>query len=67
LQEKNFRKDDLERFEKYQAEALIHKHVPLAALLGAVCYNAAAMAALKADIGEKGLSLNVIAQPKWYL
>jgi len=29
LQERNFRKDDLDRFEKYQAEALVHRHVPL--------------------------------------
>jgi ssDNA thymidine ADP-ribosyltransferase, DarT len=67
LQEKNFRKDDLERFEKYQAEALLYKHVPLTAILGAVCYDAVATSALKADIKAMGLSLNVIAQPKWYL
>ena len=37
LQERNFRKDDLDRFEKYQAEALIHKHMPLTALMGVIC------------------------------
>ncbi|MGD1035678.1 MAG: DUF4433 domain-containing protein [Roseiarcus sp.] len=67
LQEKNFRRDDLERFEKYQAEALVHKHVPLEALLGAACYNEAAKLALKKDIDSRGLPLKVIAQPTWYL
>jgi hypothetical protein len=28
LQARNFRKDDVDRFEKYQAEALIHNNVP---------------------------------------
>src|SRR5277367_5020108 len=40
LQERNFRKDDLERFEKYQAEALIYRHMPLDGLLGVACFNA---------------------------
>lgn len=33
--------------KRYQAEALIHGHVPIAALLGAVCYTAQIQQALQ--------------------
>jgi hypothetical protein len=39
LQVRDFKRDDLEKFEKYQAEALIHKHLPLDALINVACYN----------------------------
>jgi hypothetical protein len=64
LQVRDFRKDD---FEKYQAEALVHRHVPLEAFIGAACYDAAAAVALRAKAKEKGVSLKVAAKPDWYL
>jgi hypothetical protein len=42
LQARDFKKDDGDKFEKYQAEALVHRHVPVEALLGIVCYNESA-------------------------
>jgi hypothetical protein len=67
LQARNFRKDDLDRFEKYQAEALIHKHVPLTAIMGVVCYNDSVRANMQAMADAKGVAVKILAQPNWYL
>lgn len=42
LQARDFRNDpeDPGKKERYQAEALIHRHLPVTALLGIVCHNA---------------------------
>lgn len=66
LRARNFKRDDLERFEKYQAEALVHKHVPLSALKGLVCYNDSIRAKVKAAADAKDAGVKIIAQPKWY-
>jgi ssDNA thymidine ADP-ribosyltransferase, DarT len=41
LQSRNFRRDpeDPERMERYQAEALAYRHVPLNALIGIACHS----------------------------
>jgi hypothetical protein len=41
LQQRDFKRDPdaPEKIERYQAEALVHEHVPLDALLGLVCYT----------------------------
>jgi ssDNA thymidine ADP-ribosyltransferase, DarT len=67
LQQRDFRKDDLDKFEKYQAEALIYQHMPLAALKGIVCYNDSEKAAVQTEAAAKKASIKIIAQPKWYL
>jgi ssDNA thymidine ADP-ribosyltransferase DarT-like protein len=67
LQARNFRKDDLDRFEKYQAEALIHKHMPLSALTGVVCYNDSVRADMQAAANAHKVTVKIIAQPNWYL
>lgn len=67
IQERNFRKDNLERFEKYQAEALVYKTVPLAALNGVVCYNDNRRIELQRAADIAGATVNIIARPGWYL
>jgi ssDNA thymidine ADP-ribosyltransferase, DarT len=66
LQERNFKKDDLDRFEKYQAEALVHQHVPLNALMGIVCHDQTVKTSVQADVDAKGLDLKVVTQSGWY-
>lgn len=66
LQERNFKKDDPERFEKYQAEALVYKHVPLDGLIGAACYNEPSARALRARVDAVGRAFKVVARPGWY-
>jgi ssDNA thymidine ADP-ribosyltransferase, DarT len=67
LQERNFRKDDLNRFEQYQAEALVFRHVPLAALMRVVCYDQTVPSSVKDHAAAKHLDWNIIARPEWYL
>lgn len=38
LRARNFRKDDVDRFERYQAEALVYKKMPVASLMGIVSH-----------------------------
>lgn len=67
LQARDFRRDDLEKFEKYQAEALVHKLVPVDALLGIVCYNEATRNSVQAEADGCGWRARIVAQPQWYV
>lgn len=58
--------DDLGKFDRYQAEALVHHHVPVGALLGIACCNGAEAAATQDRVGEAGVDLKVVARPGWY-
>jgi hypothetical protein len=68
LQSRDFRHDpdDPGKKERYQAEALIWKHVPLDALLGICCHNETVRSALQAGIDRRELKLRIQAQPTWY-
>ncbi|CAH0495994.1 DUF4433 domain-containing protein [Novosphingobium sp. CECT 9465] len=68
LQASDFKRDnnDLGKFERYQAEALIHEHVPLAALRGIACCNEAEAQKLRRRIAAAGIELKVAAKPSWY-
>ena len=67
LQARNFRKDDVDRFDKYQAEALVHKKVPLSALKGVVCHNDSIRAEMQKAADKAGADIKVITKPSWYL
>lgn len=68
LQRRDFSRDgnDPGKVERYQAEALIHKHMPIAALSGIVCYNDSVASALNAEIAKRELGLQVAVKPQWY-
>ena len=68
LQSRDFQHDpeDPGKKERYQAEALVWKHVPLAALQGVACYSQATESQLKAQIEERGVMLKTGIQPNWY-
>ncbi|WP_158811629.1 DUF4433 domain-containing protein [Beijerinckia sp. L45] len=68
LQSKNFRKDadDPGKFERYQAEALVHNFLPCESLKGAACYNQAGKASVDALFAAAGKSLKVVVKPNWY-
>jgi hypothetical protein len=67
LQVRNFHKDDLDRFEKYQAEALVHKHMPLTALHGIVCYDDSVTSEMRAAADACRVIVKIVKQPNWYL
>jgi hypothetical protein len=68
LQERDFKRDlnDLQKMERYQAEALIFKRLPVEALLGVACYSATVGAQLETEIRTRRLNHRVLVQPTWY-
>lgn len=68
LQRRDFKRDpeDPAKFERYQAEALIHWHLPVSGLLGIVCYADAQKRSLEQAIEACHLNLPVYTRPGWY-
>ncbi|HVO99162.1 MAG TPA: DUF4433 domain-containing protein [Bryobacteraceae bacterium] len=68
LQSRNFEHDpdDPGKKERYQAEALIWKQVPVSALRGVCCYTTAVEEDLRAEVERRGLELKVAARTSWY-
>lgn len=68
LQARNFKRnpDDPEQIERYQAEALVHRHVPISGLIGIICYTNAVKTDLDIRTQAQGLQLDVRVMPQWY-
>lgn len=68
LQKRDFKRDDNNpaKFERYQAEALVHEHCPIDGLLGMVCYTQKLSDNLGLLAQQRGLSLKAHARPNWY-
>jgi len=68
LQHRDFRRDpdDPAKMERYQAEALVYRHVPLGALRGIMCYNQPVMQTIQTELNTRGLDLRVYDRPRWY-
>ncbi|MDP1859522.1 MAG: DUF4433 domain-containing protein, partial [Gemmatimonadaceae bacterium] len=58
--------DDPDRFERYEAEVLVHSHVPLDAILGLACYDDESEHSLREAIANRGLSLPVKKMPRYF-
>jgi hypothetical protein len=68
LQRRDFRNDpdDPSKKERYQAEALVHKHLSVDALSGLVCYSDDVLKSLNAVLAERKLAMKVVKKPDWY-
>jgi hypothetical protein len=68
LQKRDFKKDpyDPGKFERYQAEALVHRRLPVTALSRIICYGDAQKTALLAEIDKRRQTLQVVAKPNCY-
>lgn len=68
LKQHDFARSDSypDKMERYQAEALAHKHVPVGALLGIGCASDASRAVIEAQVAAAGLGLQVFVRPRWY-
>lgn len=68
LQRRDFKRDpdDPAKFERYQAEALIHKHCPVAGLLGICCFTDELKIQTESEVLQRGLQLKVFARKNWY-
>lgn len=65
LRARDFARDseDHEKFDRYQAEALVHRHLPLDGLLGIACYDAAGRDRVAAELTRRGRKLTLIVDP----
>jgi hypothetical protein len=68
LQNRDFSRDnnDLGKMERYQAETLVHRHLPIDSLLAIACYNSRERDSVDALVKGGGLGLSVISRPGWY-
>jgi hypothetical protein len=68
LQKRDFKTNDADpgKQSRYQAEALVHRCVPLEAMLGICCYNAEARRTLQALVADKDAKISVKERPSWY-
>ncbi len=68
LRGRDFRRaeEDPGRIERYQAEALIHRFLPVAALSGLGCYGLEQQRKLEQDVARRGLGLKVLTRREWY-
>jgi ssDNA thymidine ADP-ribosyltransferase, DarT len=68
LQNRDFKCDpnDLGKMERYQAEALVHQHLPVNSLLGIVCYDSKTQGEITAEAERQGVDLKIVAKPSWY-
>ena len=68
-QTRDFKRDpnDPDKLTRYQAEALAHRHVPVAALQGVVCHGAEEETSLKEMVHNSQQDLAVYSRPGWYL
>ncbi len=68
LQRRDFKTDDADPGKqlRYQAEVLVHRHVPLEAVLGIGCYNDAVKSSLESLLEERDAKITVRTTPNWY-
>jgi hypothetical protein len=52
--------------ERYQAESLIYRRVPVSTLLGVACYNPQAEGRVRGFFETTGVSLKTAVKPDWY-
>jgi hypothetical protein len=68
LRNRDFKRDvsDPGKFERYQAEALVHQYLPVTSLSGIMCHGDAQKTALQAEIAKRGQTLQVVVKPDCY-
>jgi hypothetical protein len=68
LQNRDFAADpeDPGKMDRYQAEALVHRMLPVTALLGIACYTEEVRGALERDVTSSALGLFVATRREWY-
>jgi hypothetical protein len=66
LQQRDFQRDASDKFERYQAEALIHRHLPIDGLFGIICYNDSVAEQFQKLVSSIGLTLQIATKPGFY-
>ena len=68
LRSRDFRRDpdDPDKFARYEAEALVHRHLPVDQLTGIVCYRENEKRILEQYGRGAGMEIKIVARPGWY-
>ena len=68
LQNRDFERDnnDLGKTDRYQAEALVWKDLPVEGILGICCFTGAVRDDLKARADDLGCSVSILKKAEWY-
>ena len=68
LRNHDFKREDgyPDKKERYQAEALAHRHVPYNALQGIACAASPVLSRIEAALEDSGARLKVFVRPGWY-
>jgi hypothetical protein len=68
LQHRDFKSDpnDPRKMERYQAEALVHRHLPVQRLRGIVCASEAVKSSIEPLLVARNSQLSVLVRPAWY-
>lgn len=68
LQSRDFRRDpsDPAKFDRYQAEALVHATAPIEVISGIACYSEAQAANVQEMVQVAGCAVNVVIRPEWF-
>ncbi len=68
LQRRDFKRDEdnPDKFAQYEAETLVRSPVPVEALLGVACFDAAALERINDDMAATGVDLRALVTPRFY-
>lgn len=68
LRNRDFKRtaNDPGKVERYQAEALAYRHLPIGTIIGLGCYNNEVADTLKAQLADRKLDTTVVVRPGWY-
>ena len=58
--------DDLGKKERYHAEALVWKHLPVEALLGICCFTNEMQQQVQSQLDQRGLTVKAMMRRDWY-
>lgn len=58
--------DDPGKKERYQAEALIHQHLPMSAIAGIICHGPAERMKVEQQVIQEGHAIKVIDKPQYF-
>jgi len=68
LQRRDFSRDpeDPEKQDRYQAEALLHRHLPVEALIGIICCTESVGRRVRREVEVRGLRLEISVRERGY-
>ena len=68
LQRSDFKRepDNPGKVERYEAEALVHKHLPIDVVDGIACCDSGAASTVEQQVKQSGKAIEVVVKQAWY-